>query len=104
MDRDLGTAVFVPGLWSHDEPVAGLATSVALVCGDSDHRSIVSAFDLQEAARAISLHFGAGVAKNGAACGDGGRSCYARQHCGAGWDHGSESAGRQQIESKASSI
>jgi hypothetical protein len=37
MDRCLGTAVRVPGLRPHDEPFAGLAASVAVVCGDGDH-------------------------------------------------------------------
>ena len=45
MDCHLGAAVPVPGLRPHDEPFAGLATSVAVVCGDSDHRSVIPAFD-----------------------------------------------------------
>jgi hypothetical protein len=35
----------VPGMRSHNEPLAGLAASVALVCSDSHHRSSISAFD-----------------------------------------------------------
>src|SRR5437870_5153214 len=45
MDCHLGAAVSVPGMRSHDEPVTELATSVAMVCGDSDHRGVVPAFD-----------------------------------------------------------
>ena len=45
MDRDLGAAVLMPRLRAHDEPVAGLAASMAVVCRDSHHRSFISAFD-----------------------------------------------------------
>jgi hypothetical protein len=45
MDCDLGAAVPVPGLRPHDEPVARLAASVAMVCGNGHHRSVISAFD-----------------------------------------------------------
>jgi len=45
MDRDLGAAVPVPGLRPHDEPVAGLAASMAVVCRNGHHRRVVSAFD-----------------------------------------------------------
>ena len=45
MDSDMGAAVCVSGMWSHDEPTAGLAASVAVVRGSSDHRSAVPVFD-----------------------------------------------------------
>ena len=45
MDSDLGAAVRVPGLRPHDEPVAGLAASMAVVCGSGDRRSAVPGFD-----------------------------------------------------------
>lgn len=45
MDCDLGAAVFVPGLRPHDEPIAGWAASVALVCRDGHRGSAVSALD-----------------------------------------------------------
>src|SRR5262245_7579655 len=47
MDCHLGAAVSVPRLRPHDEPVAGLAASVAVVCGNSDYRSAVPAFDFE---------------------------------------------------------
>jgi hypothetical protein len=37
MDGDFGAAVLVSRLRAHDEPIAGLAASLAVVCGDSDH-------------------------------------------------------------------
>jgi len=49
MDCHLGAAVLVPGLRPHDEPLAGLAASVALVRGNSDHRSVIPAFDFEGA-------------------------------------------------------
>jgi len=45
MDCDLGAAVLVPGLRPHDESLARLAASVALVRGDSHHRSVIPAFN-----------------------------------------------------------
>ena len=45
MDGDLGEAVRVPGLRPHDEPFAGLAASVAVVCGDGHRGNALSARD-----------------------------------------------------------
>src|SRR5207247_10182349 len=45
MDRDLGAWGHVPGVWSQDESVAGLDSTVAVVCRNGHHRRVVSAFD-----------------------------------------------------------
>jgi hypothetical protein len=45
VDGDLGAAVLVSRLRPHDEPIAGLAASMALVCGNGHHRSVIPAFD-----------------------------------------------------------
>ena len=45
VDGDLGAAVLVSRLRPHDEPIAGLAASLAVVCRDSHHRSFIPAFD-----------------------------------------------------------
>jgi hypothetical protein len=58
MDRHLGAAVLVPGLRPHDELFAGLAAPVALVCRDSNHRSLYRHLILEEPVRAISVRFG----------------------------------------------
>jgi hypothetical protein len=36
MDCDMGAAVRMPGVRPHDEPIAGLAASMAVVCGGGD--------------------------------------------------------------------
>jgi hypothetical protein len=58
MDCHLCAAVPVPGLRPHDEPVAGLAASVAMVCGGGGCGSAVPAFDSGRTARAIGVLFG----------------------------------------------
>ena len=45
MDCHLGAAVRVPGLRPHDEPFAGLAAPMAVVCGSSNPGSALPAFD-----------------------------------------------------------
>jgi hypothetical protein len=45
MDSDMGPAVRVPGVRPHDEPFAGLAASVAVVCSGGHHGSALPAFD-----------------------------------------------------------
>ena len=45
MDSDMGAAVPVQGLRPHDEPVAGLVASVAVVCGGGHHRSALPEFN-----------------------------------------------------------
>ena len=51
MDSDLGTAVRVPELQTHHEPIARLAAPVAVVCGDGHRGSAVSAFDAERDGR-----------------------------------------------------
>src|SRR6516225_3434781 len=45
MEGHWGTAVSVPGLRPHHEPLARLAASLAVVCGDRHYRSFIPAFD-----------------------------------------------------------
>lgn len=47
MDSDLGAAVRVPELRPHHEPIARLAASLAVVCGDGHRGSALSAFDCE---------------------------------------------------------
>jgi hypothetical protein len=45
VDSDLGAAVPVSEVRPHDEPFAGLAASVAVVCGDGNYGSALPVFD-----------------------------------------------------------
>jgi hypothetical protein len=42
VDRDLGAPICVPKLRAHHEPIARLAASLAMVCGDGHHGSALS--------------------------------------------------------------